>query len=344
MKTIVRPIGQLLIAMFLIVTAPVIGNAQSTSGSSGAGSQAMVTSDTAFISKNIMDNTMEIQLAQLGTQRTTDPRIKNMAQQMVADHTQILNDLKRVARQKNMTETAWNQSGAAMGNMGSGTGTTGMSGGAGTSGTGTLGGGTSTSGAGMSSAAGTSGTGSTSDSTAGAGMSSGAGTTGTSGTGTSGGATGAATSGAGMSSGTGTSGTAATSGSGTSTSGAGMTGGTGTSGTGTTAGATGAGMSSGSGAGSDMAGMQGMSGMTDISALQNATGTQFNTLFVSQMLTMHDAKVAELQSAIRTISDPLLKSAVTSALPKIRMHRDMLARINRSTSGSTSGSGGGSQQ
>jgi len=68
--------------------------------------------------------------------------------------------------------------------------------------------------------------------------------------------------------------------------------------------------------------------MGSMQALQNASGREFNGLFVSQMLQMHQTKVAELQSASSRITDPILKAAVTKALPIIRMHRDMLARAN----------------
>jgi len=52
------------------------------------------------------------------------------------------------------------------------------------------------------------------------------------------------------------------------------------------------------------------------------------------MLQMHNDKVAELQTALARITDPILKAAVTRALPKIRMHRDMLARANRGNNSS----------
>jgi len=89
---------------------------------------------------------------------------------------------------------------------------------------------------------------------------------------------------------------------------------------------------------SGMSGM-GMSGMSsqDMAAmqqLQNASGSEFNTLFVSQMLTMHEAKLSELQTAATTLTDPELKTLVTKAIPKIRMHRDTLAKMSK---GGTSG-------
>jgi hypothetical protein len=50
----------------------------------------------------------------MGRDKATDPRIKSVARQMVADHTLMLNDLKRVATRKNMTVTGW-ANGAGMG-------------------------------------------------------------------------------------------------------------------------------------------------------------------------------------------------------------------------------------
>jgi uncharacterized protein (DUF305 family) len=129
-----------------------------------------------------------------------------------------------------------------------------------------------------------------------------------------------------------------TSGSGTTGSGSGVGTGSGTTGSGAGMGTSGSGMSGMSGM-QGMGHMQGMSAtnMAAMQALQNATGAQFNSMFVSQMLAMHEAKLTELQAAATTLTDPELKLAVTKAIPKIRMHRDMLSRINNggSTQGST---------
>jgi predicted outer membrane protein len=57
---------------------------------------AMLT-DTGFISKNIMDNIMEIQLSKLGRDKGTSPLVKKAAAQIITDHTAILNDLRRLA-------------------------------------------------------------------------------------------------------------------------------------------------------------------------------------------------------------------------------------------------------
>ena len=315
MKKIACSLAKLLLTGSIVVSTSAILNAQRTTNSTNASSaNAEVMSDTAFIRKNIVDNMTEIQLAQLGAQKSTDPRLKTMSQQMVADHTQILNDLQTVARQKNMTNIPSGSGNTGMGNpgtsIGSGMGSAAAATGAAASeaasaartpsGTAAAGMNTTSSGnralgTGINSAAGaaSSGTGTTSASGTG---------TGTSGTGTTAGA------GAGTTSGAAT---------GTAASGAGMTSGGGSY------------TSSGAGMQHDMQDtMMAMQGMGSMQALQSASGREFNALFVSQMLQLHQAKVAELQSASSRITDPILKTAVTKALPIIRMHRDMLARAN----------------
>jgi len=72
--------------------------------------------------------------------------------------------------------------------------------------------------------------------------------------------------------------------------------------------------------------------MYGMSALQNATGVAFDRLWVTQMLSMHEAKLAELTTAARSITDPELKSLVNSAIPKIRAHRDLLSKLNSGSS------------
>jgi putative membrane protein len=60
--------------------------------------------DTSFIQKNITDNLAEIEMARMAQQRAADQQIKRAASQLVADHTAILNDLRRVARKRNIIE------------------------------------------------------------------------------------------------------------------------------------------------------------------------------------------------------------------------------------------------
>src|SRR3954468_8947993 len=46
-----------------------------------------VLSDTSFLTKNIMDNRMEIQLSRIGQEKGTDPTTKKVAALMISDHT-----------------------------------------------------------------------------------------------------------------------------------------------------------------------------------------------------------------------------------------------------------------
>jgi len=59
-----------------------------------------VLSDTSFLTKNIMDNRKEIQLAKLGQEKGTDPATKKVAAVMISDHTALLNDLEKLASAK----------------------------------------------------------------------------------------------------------------------------------------------------------------------------------------------------------------------------------------------------
>ncbi|MDB5246162.1 MAG: outer membrane protein-like protein [Segetibacter sp.] len=60
-----------------------------------------VLSDTAFINKNIMDNRMEIELSKLGRDKGTSQAAKKVAALMITDHTNILNELEKLAARKN---------------------------------------------------------------------------------------------------------------------------------------------------------------------------------------------------------------------------------------------------
>lgn len=330
---------QLLLTVTLIAIIPTVTKAQNSNNSTNTPTDnSAVMSDTTFIRKNIMDNAVEIQLSQLGRQKSTNPQIKSMAEQMIADHTQILNELKKVARQENMTGipsgmgTSNRGINAIVGGVVDSSGAEASS--ASRSASGTAGAGMATAssgnralGTGMNAAsgsgAGTTGTGVNSSAVGGTGVA-GAGASGTLGGATGATASGSVTGTANL--GTGTSGVgtnASSTGTNTSTSGSG----TGTSRTRSAASASG----SGSAMQLDIAGMQDVAGMQ---ALQNARGSEFNNLFVSQMLQMHQAKVSELQTALARITDPILKAAVTRALPKIKMHRDMLATLNGGTNNS----------
>ena len=149
-----------------------------TSGQGNDVTAAM--SDTGFISKNIMDNTMELQLSKVGRDKGTDGRVKKVANQMVTDHTQMLNELKAIATKKGASNSVAH----------------------------------------------------TMD-------------------------------------------------------------------------------------------------MTSMPALANASGKEFDKMWTTQMLTMHETKLAELQNFVNATQDPDLKALAIKAMPKIKSHRDILASINR---------------
>jgi len=72
---------------------------------------------------------------------------------------------------------------------------------------------------------------------------------------------------------------------------------------------------------SQMNDMQGMS-QSDI-----PEGADFNAKWASAMLTMHKAKVSELEEFMRSTHDAEIKTAIGKALPKIRAHIALLAKI-----------------
>lgn len=70
-------------------------------------------------------------------------------------------------------------------------------------------------------------------------------------------------------------------------------------------------------------------------ALMNATGKEFNDLWVSQMLDAHNAKLDELQNASASLSNAELKGIVQQAIPKVKMHRDRLQELSKTSGGKT---------
>jgi predicted outer membrane protein len=62
-----------------------------------------VMTDTGFISRNILDNMLEIQLAKLGRDTGTSGVVKKVAVLMITDHTAMLNDLKVLAKKHGIT-------------------------------------------------------------------------------------------------------------------------------------------------------------------------------------------------------------------------------------------------
>lgn len=56
-------------------------------------------------------------------------------------------------------------------------------------------------------------------------------------------------------------------------------------------------------------------------------GKDFDQAWAGEMLRMHEAKIAELESFIGLTKDAELKTAVLKALSKIKTHRDLLLKI-----------------
>ena len=162
-----------------------MGDSSSTmkTGNTNDTNTAMTAED--FVSKNITDNTMELQLIKMGRDKGTDAQVKKAAAQMMSDHTQMTSDLKKLAAKKQVTVPAANNA--------------------------------------------------------------------------------------------------------------------------------------------DMPAMPSMSG---------AAGKEFDQAWASQMLTMHEVKISELQNVLSQTQDADIKALATKALPKIKMHKDMLSKITSST-GST---------
>src|SRR4028118_1164086 len=106
MVIIKKSLPTILAASILTISSFQMVSAQSSSTSPGSSSASSSSpgsmADTAFIAKNIRDNQMEIELNQLGLQRSGNQMIKAAAQQMIADHSQMLADLRRVGTKNNM--------------------------------------------------------------------------------------------------------------------------------------------------------------------------------------------------------------------------------------------------
>jgi hypothetical protein len=81
------------------------------------------------------------------------------------------------------------------------------------------------------------------------------------------------------------------------------------------------------------AGMHDNGDMNDQAGLMNATGKEFDNMWVSHMLHAHTAKLNELRNASQSITNSQLKSLVQQAIPKVKMHKDKLQQINGGKSG-----------
>jgi predicted outer membrane protein len=78
--------------MMLIVGACFIVNGQADTTMR----KGTVQSDAAFVAKNIKDNQNEIEMSQMALDKSQNQKIKTLAQQMVKDHTKMLEDLKKL--------------------------------------------------------------------------------------------------------------------------------------------------------------------------------------------------------------------------------------------------------
>ena len=56
-------------------------------------------------------------------------------------------------------------------------------------------------------------------------------------------------------------------------------------------------------------------------------GKGFDAAWAGEMLTMHEAKIAEMENFLSLTKDPALKAAVMKALPKIKAHKELLLKI-----------------
>lgn len=59
--------------------------------------------DADFVAEAVAGNYAEIKMAQLASQRSTNPEVKEIAKTLEADHTKVLNELKTLAQQKAIT-------------------------------------------------------------------------------------------------------------------------------------------------------------------------------------------------------------------------------------------------
>ena len=56
-------------------------------------------------------------------------------------------------------------------------------------------------------------------------------------------------------------------------------------------------------------------------------GKEFDKAWAGKMLAMHEAKIEELETFVGFTKDAELKAAVMKAIPKIKMHRNLLLKI-----------------
>ncbi len=74
--------------------------------------------------------------------------------------------------------------------------------------------------------------------------------------------------------------------------------------------------------------------MSGMPSMPETKGKEFDQAWANQMLTQHDAKISELQNVLTQTEDADIKALINKALPKVKMHRDLLSKITSNT-GST---------
>jgi putative membrane protein len=93
-------------ALVSFSAGPVFGQApdqsRQPSPPAASSSQAQL-SDEQFVSQMMMSNMAEVELGKLGSEKATNSELKSFAQRLVQDHGQALEELKIVARKKNIT-------------------------------------------------------------------------------------------------------------------------------------------------------------------------------------------------------------------------------------------------
>src|SRR5579859_1573237 len=89
--------------------SPNTSNPSSTSSSSGSAGNEMAqsgtpqVSDEKFITDAAKGNRAEVELGRVVAAKASDPKVRSFARQMVKDHTEALNQLQKLAQQKNIT-------------------------------------------------------------------------------------------------------------------------------------------------------------------------------------------------------------------------------------------------
>ncbi|MDZ8221814.1 DUF4142 domain-containing protein [Nostoc sp. ChiVER01] len=77
--------------------------ASPTTSPTPSGQNNLSSLDRKFMTEAAQDGLAEVQLGQLASQRGTTDAVKQFGQRMVQDHTQVNNQLKQLAAQKNVT-------------------------------------------------------------------------------------------------------------------------------------------------------------------------------------------------------------------------------------------------